>query len=108
MLLSTHRGCTKPGCTAPGYDCQVHHAKTDWAQGGLTDITDESLACGPHNRLVTDGGWTTRIRHDGRTEWIPPPHLDTGQARINKYHHPHEYLADNHDDDEEDEEDEDG
>jgi hypothetical protein len=27
MLLSTHRGCTKPGCTAPGYDCQVHHAK---------------------------------------------------------------------------------
>jgi hypothetical protein len=21
-------------------------------------------------------------------EWIPPPHLDTGQARVNDYHHP--------------------
>lgn len=91
MLHDIDRGCTKPGCTVAGYDCQVHHAALDWAAGGRSDITDETLACGPHNRLVTDGGWRTRKRHDGRTEWIPPPHLDTGQTRVNKYHRPQEY-----------------
>ena len=40
----------------------------------------------------------TRKRKDGRTEWIPPPHLDTGQARINNYHHPERYLLPKEDD----------
>ena len=40
------------------------------------------------------GGWKTRKRKDGTTEWIPPPHLDTGQARINHYHDPQRYLVD--------------
>jgi hypothetical protein len=31
----------------------------------------------------------------------PPPHLDTGQTRINNYHHPQRYLMPK--DDEEDE-----
>ena len=35
----------------------------------------------------------TRKRKDGRTEWIPPPNLDTGQTRVNNYHHPHRYLT---------------
>jgi Domain of unknown function (DUF222) len=105
VLHAKDRGCTKPGCTAPGYWCQVHHAESDWKDGGSTDITDVTLACGPDNRLVEHGGWRTRKRKDGRTEWIPPPHLDTGQARINKYHHPQEYLTDNDDDDEGDDND---
>ncbi|MCV7282748.1 HNH endonuclease, partial [Mycolicibacterium flavescens] len=25
-------------------------------------------------------------------EWRPPPQLDTGQARVNNYHHPERYL----------------
>jgi hypothetical protein len=37
----------------------------------------------------------------GDTEWIPPPHLDRGQPRINTFHHP-EKLFRNEDDDEED------
>ncbi len=86
------RGCTKPGCTVPGYGCQVHHAELDWAKGGLTNVTDETLACGPHKHLVEDGGWRTRKRKDGTTEWIPPPHLDTGQPRVNDFHHPERYL----------------
>jgi hypothetical protein len=94
MLLAKHRGCTRPGCTAPGYWAQVHHAERDWADGGQTNIDELTLACGPDNRLVKPGGWTTRIRKDGRTEWIPPPHLDTGQARINDYHHPERMLTD--------------
>ena len=94
-LHALDRGCTKPGCTAPPNRCQVHHAANDWQHGGNTDITELTLACGPDNRLVenTPTGWTTRKRpHDNRTEWIPPPHLDRGQARINPHHHPEELL----------------
>jgi hypothetical protein len=93
VLYNRDRGCTRPGCTAPAYHCQAHHAAQDFGQGGQTNITDLGLACGPHNRLVTKHGWTTRIRNDGRTEWIPPPHLDTGQDRTNHHHHPGELLA---------------
>src|SRR5207249_120640 len=94
VLQALDRGCTFPGCTVPGYGCQVHHAEMDCAVGGQTHITDECLACPPHNRLVKKGGWRTRKRKDGSTEWIPPPQLDTGQARVNNYHHPEKYLVD--------------
>ena len=94
VLHALERGCTRPGCTAPAYWCQVHHID-DWAaDNGQTNITDLTLACGPDNRLVEDGGWTTRKRNDGRTEWIPPPQLDTGQPRVNDFHHPEKYLLD--------------
>ncbi|MGZ6780729.1 MAG: HNH endonuclease signature motif containing protein, partial [Mycobacterium sp.] len=92
VLYARDRGCTFPGCTAPAYHCEVHHRHRDWADGGLTDIDDETLACGKDNRRVKPGGWHTRKRKDGRTEWIPPPSLDTGQARVNNYHHPERYL----------------
>ena len=49
---SKHRGCTRPGCTVAGADCQVHHAVTEWAQGGQTDIDDLTLACPTDNRTV--------------------------------------------------------
>lgn len=93
VLYAKDRGCTRPGCTAPAYYCQVHHASADWGADGQTDITDLTLACGPDNRRVKAGGWRTRKRKDGRTEWIPPPQLDTGQARVNNYHHPERYLV---------------
>ena len=100
------RGCTFPGCTAPASHSEVHHRSADWAAGGQTNIDDETLACGPDNRRVKPGGWRTRKRNDGRTEWIPPPHLDTGQARVNNYHHPERYLIPDDDErpDENDEE----
>ena len=98
MLHARDRGCTFPGCTVPGYGCQAHHGKKPWARGGLTNADEQVLACGPHNRLVEKGRWTTRIRANGRVEWIPPPQLDNGQARINDYHHPENYLlSDEHD-----------
>ncbi|RDH79284.1 HNH endonuclease [Mycolicibacterium moriokaense] len=93
VLYHRDRGCTFPGCTAPAYHSEVHHRDRDWAAGGLTNIDDETLACGKDNRRVKPGGWTTRTRKDGRTEWIPPPALDTGQARVNNYHHPERYLT---------------
>ena len=97
VLHARDRGCTFPGCTVPGYGCQAHHGKRGWAKGGETNIDEEVLACGPHNRLVEKGGWTTRIRKDGCIEWLPPPHLDTGQTRTNGYHHPERYLVENED-----------
>jgi hypothetical protein len=93
VLHARDRGCTFPGCTVPGYGCQAHHGKKPWARGGSTNADEEVLACPPHNRLVEKGGWITRIRHDGRVEWIPPPQLDNGQARVNDYHFPQNYLV---------------
>jgi len=100
-LFALERGCTKPGCTAPPYHCQVHHAVRDWQHGGNTDIDELALACGCDNRLVDDTptGWTTRKRtSDNRTEWVPPPHLDRGQSRINDHHHLENILRPDPDD----------
>ncbi len=88
VLHARDRGCTKPGCANPPDRCQGHHGELDFAKGGQTDITDLALACPADNRLVNDHGWTTRIRADGRIEWIPPLLLDTGQDRLNHYWRP--------------------
>jgi Domain of unknown function (DUF222) len=98
VLLARDRGCTRPGCTVAGAHCQVHHAVADWADDGQTDVDDLTLACPTNNREVKPGGWRTRKRKDGRTEWIPPPHLDSGQSRVNDYHHPENYLLPDQDD----------
>src|SRR5258705_2070465 len=60
VLHAQDRGCTFPGCTVPGYGCQVHHAELDLAQGRQTHINDETLACPPHNRPVQTRGLRTR------------------------------------------------
>lgn len=92
VLAYLQRGCTFPGCTAPAYHCQVHHALADFAKNGRTNINELALACGPHNRLVTHGGWTTTIGPDGTVHWHPPPPLDAGQSRINLHHHPERMI----------------
>jgi hypothetical protein len=77
----------------PAYGSQVHHAAKDWSAGGNTNVNELALACGPDNRLVdTNDGWTTTINAYGDVEWIPPPQLDTGQARVNHYHRPERLL----------------
>jgi hypothetical protein len=88
MLIAKYGGCTKPDCTVGPYGCQIHHAVDDYADGGNTNVDEMAPACGPDNRSVKPGGWTTRITETGECEWIPPEHLDHGQARINTYHRP--------------------
>jgi hypothetical protein len=56
---SKDRGCTRPGCDAPGYHCEVHHIE-EWATTHCTDINTLTLACGSDHALVEPGGWTTR------------------------------------------------
>jgi hypothetical protein len=93
MLIGREGGCTKPCCTVGAYGAQVHHVVADWVDGGNTNVDELGLACGPDNRMVDDdGGWTTTINARGEVEWTPPPHLDTGQARVNYYHRPERLL----------------
>lgn len=94
VLYAKDRGCTHPGCDVPGYWSEVHHVD-EWASGGMTDADKLTLACTPDHKLI-EKGWRTRKLPDGRTQWIPPPHLDRG-ARTNDYHHP-ERLFDDDDD----------
>jgi hypothetical protein len=96
VLYANDRGCSAPGCTVPGYYCEVHHVD-EYARCGTTGIDNLTFACGPHHRLLGPRGWTTRKRTDGRTVWIPPPHLDRGQPRTNALHHPEELLCDGDD-----------
>jgi hypothetical protein len=86
VLYAKDRGCTAPGCDVPGYWSEVHHID-DWATGGKTDVDKLTFACAANHKLVGKG-WATTKLSNGRTEWIPPPHLDRGQKRTNDYHHP--------------------
>jgi hypothetical protein len=92
VLHAKDRGCSAPGCDVPGYLCEVHHVD-DYAACQSTDIDNLTFACGPHHRLVKPGGWHTRKRANGDTEWLPPPHLDQGQPRTNAFHHPESLLS---------------
>jgi hypothetical protein len=92
VLSAKDRGCSAPGCDVPGYWTEVHHVD-DWARGGSTDIDKLTLACKPDHNLA-EKGWRTIKLANGETQWIPPPHLDHGQARTNDYHHPERYLPD--------------
>lgn len=98
VLYAKERGCSHPGCDVPGYYCEVHHTE-EYATSGETHIDKLTLTCPPHHHLVTPGGWKTRKNGAGDTEWLPPPHLDRGQYRINTFHHPEKLLRDDANDD---------
>jgi hypothetical protein len=90
-MHSKDRGCTAPGCDVPGYWTEVHHVD-DWARGGRTDIDKLTLACKPDHKMA-DKGWRTIKLANGQTQWIPPPHIEHGQARTNDYHHPERFFG---------------
>ena len=79
------------GLDGRGVGTQVHHVN-GWARSnGQTNIDEVTLACGADNRLA-EHGRHVHLR-DGVAEWIPPPALDVGQARINYFHHPERLLV---------------
>ena len=96
VLYAKDRGCTFPGCTMPANLCEVHHTDP-YATNPVTDVNDLTFGCGPNHDLA-DHGWTTRKNAHGQTEWIPPPHLDHGQPRVNTYWHPEKLLRAEEDD----------
>ncbi|MBO0881888.1 MAG: HNH endonuclease [Mycobacterium sp.] len=96
VLYAKDRGCSFPNCNVPGYGAEAHHVNP-YAKCRATDVNDLTFACGGHHPLA-EQGWTTRKRKSGTTEWIPPPHLDRGQPRVNTFHHPEKLLCDDDDD----------
>jgi hypothetical protein len=92
VLHAKDRGCTAPGCDMPGYLSEVHHVD-EWAAGGRTDIDSLTFGCPPHHRLIKPGGWKTRKRKNGTTEWIPPPNIPL-PGGTNDFHHPERLLDD--------------
>src|ERR1700733_3580025 len=97
VLHAKDRGCTFPGCPVPAHLCEAHHCDP-YATTPVTDVNDMTLTCPPNHKLA-EQGWTTRKNARGDTEWIPPPHLDRGQPRINTFHHPEKLLQDDDDGD---------
>jgi hypothetical protein len=96
VLYAKDRGCSFPGCSVPGYLCEVHHCNR-YATNPVTDVNDLTFGCGPNHKLA-EQGWATRKNSHGHTEWIPPPHLDHGQPRVNTFHHPEKLLREDGDD----------
>jgi hypothetical protein len=97
VLYAKDRGCSFPGCTVPGYLCEVHHCDP-YCRCHVTDVNDLTFGCGP-NHALAEQGWTARKNARGQTEWIPPPHLDHGQPRVNTFHHPEKLLRSEDDED---------
>ncbi|OBF60810.1 hypothetical protein A5787_18775 [Mycobacterium sp. 852002-50816_SCH5313054-b] len=106
VLYAKDRGCSAPGCTVPGYYCEVHHV-IGYAVCRATDINNLTLGCGTQHRIIQPDGWSTRKNARGETEWIPPPHFDRGQPRTNTYWHPEKLLHTNDEDEDHDEDEDD-
>ncbi len=74
VLHARDRGCTRPGCTAPGYWCQADH-DDGWAARRAHDVdkTEPGLPAGqrPHRRRRMDDTQTPRRPH--RMDPTPAP-----------------------------------
>jgi hypothetical protein len=91
--LTRERGCSRPGCTVAGAYCQVHHAVSDWADGGQTNIDDLTLGCPQDNRSVKQAaGPPENAQTDApngshhHRDWGHLPLAGDGQSRVNNYH----------------------
>jgi hypothetical protein len=65
-LRVQHRTCTVEGCSIPAAWCHAHH-KHPWAHGGHTNLTDATLACGPHHRMIHNPAYTVTYDPGGTT-----------------------------------------
>ncbi|MGI8665386.1 MAG: DUF222 domain-containing protein [Jatrophihabitans sp.] len=84
-LFARDRGCTFPDCTKPAASSEIHHA-TEWADGGLTDITTMVIACGYHNNEAPRQGWKT-LMINGVAHWRPPRWRDPEQRPLRNLMH---------------------
>ncbi len=94
ICYARDRGCTRPGCTEPGYHCEVNHDPA-WAAGGCTDADCLFFDCGPDHALITKGLLQTKVTDTGRLAYSD----GTGPFEVNLAHHPEELLAELFEDD---------
>ncbi|WP_168702978.1 HNH endonuclease signature motif containing protein [Gordonia paraffinivorans] len=59
--------CSAPGCDVPATRVEMHHAHTDWGDGGGTDIDNLAPACTRHHHMIGNrpGDYTTRMIGSG-------------------------------------------
>lgn len=81
------KGCTRPGCTEPGYHCEVMHTP-DWDPGGATDADQLHFGCDHDHKLVTDSHAHTIVTADGRLAWT----IGDAPPETNPLHHADEFL----------------
>lgn len=77
-LAERDGGCAWPGCHRPPSHTQAHHIAWWTRDRGRTDLSNGILLCSHHHHRVHDDGWGIAIR-DGRSWFIPPPHVDPEQ-----------------------------
>jgi hypothetical protein len=94
ICYARDRGCTRPGCTEPGYHCEVNHDPA-WAAGGRTDADCLFFDCGPDHTLISKGLLQTKVTDTGRLAYSD----GTGPFEVNLAHHPDELLAELFEDD---------
>ncbi|TYL54036.1 HNH endonuclease signature motif containing protein [Agromyces mariniharenae] len=78
VLIARDGGCAWPGCPRPPSHTQAHHI--DWwtRDRGPTDLDNGIMLCAHHHHRVHGDGWKILIR-EGRSWFVPPPHLDPDQ-----------------------------
>ena len=62
-------GCTFPNCGRRGFT-DVHHI-VPWPRG-TTELSNLTLICNTHHRLIHVHGWHVRMTHNGTTQWFRP------------------------------------
>ncbi len=81
--------CSTPGCDQPATRLEIHHARTDYADGGSTDITDLAGICPKHHRMIGKqaGQFHTTIADDGRALWHrnTAPGQPPDPGRVNQF-----------------------
>jgi len=79
-------GCRFPGCTATRF-VDAHHVH-HWADGGETRMSNLTLLCRRHHRLVHEGGFGLEVSPDGEFRFSLPdgthlPDAPDGRSRGN-------------------------
>ncbi|WP_052689042.1 HNH endonuclease signature motif containing protein [Williamsia herbipolensis] len=105
MAFAQYSGCSKDDCAVPFAHTEMHHAETDWADGGHTDSPHMAPACGRRNRAVgpEPHQWSTEKITDGpdkgrygwRRNTDPPEKLRANHLhRIDKLLQQHSAIED--------------
>jgi hypothetical protein len=69
-MLDRDGGCVFPGCPCDGW-IHGHHIEHVF-DGGQTEPENLLSLCPFHHQLMHEGGWTLRIKPDGRFDFVRP------------------------------------
>ena len=83
-LKRRDHGCRFPGCTCGSRFVDAHHI-THWADGGETSLSNLTLLCRHHHRMVHEEGFAVHSQADGQVYFTDPGghHLpDAAESRF--------------------------